>query len=236
MYISRTRSILDALDNLGANIFFRLPLYLGHRKTTYVIDDVGIWLLCKPIGLVDRFIRSTTRRLRRRKKVSVKNVKRLEAESGASREDGLHTGDRGNVDKDKYPSSTPPGSSTLEDDKIALRSLSLADRREEDCDEDVETRTYSSNSWSKWSESVIDTTTWLTSISSAFGYGKTTTSRRRRKRKSSRSRGRGRAEDSRGWKRYVFVLRAVVACDLEDDTDMCRRLYTLWERLDAYYD
>ena len=40
---------LARLDDLGALLFFRLPLYLGRRKTIYILDDVGIWGLCRPL-------------------------------------------------------------------------------------------------------------------------------------------------------------------------------------------
>lgn len=48
---------LASLDDIGATLFFRLPIYLGTRKTAYVLDDVGIWLLCKPFGYVDSLMK-----------------------------------------------------------------------------------------------------------------------------------------------------------------------------------
>lgn len=45
----RVARTLATLDDLGALLFFRLPLYLGHRKTVYVLDDLGIWAVCRPL-------------------------------------------------------------------------------------------------------------------------------------------------------------------------------------------
>lgn len=45
----RAARTLATLDDLGALLFFRLPLYLGGRKTVYVLDDLGIWGFLRPV-------------------------------------------------------------------------------------------------------------------------------------------------------------------------------------------
>lgn len=118
--------------------------------------------------------------------------------------------------EDDYAGTTSYTPNTISElrgggDEVALRSLVLADRDEkkigtagmEEGGWDFDTRTYSSNSWSKWSESVTNGSTWLTSLSSIWSYasGHGVIGRRRKRRKS-RSRSRGRVRRGRwGWKR-----------------------------------
>ena len=46
--------VINRLDDLGILLFFRLPLYLGRQKTLYVIDDMGIFFVCRPLGYIRR--------------------------------------------------------------------------------------------------------------------------------------------------------------------------------------
>ena len=240
MFYSKTQSILATLDDIGANIFFRLPLYLSRRKTAYVVDDIGIWLFCKPIGYVESFVRSGTKRFRRkrrgRNKISRKNVEQLRSVSWLGR--GNCVGDR--QDSHTYGSelsSVVTHGLVEEQDQVGLRSLVLSEhdgrRMKEDIEQDADTRTVSSNSWSKWSESVTNGSTWLTSVSSVWGYalGSGTGGQRRRRRKRSVC-SRKTRRVKWGWKRWVWILQSSDRCaDI-----MYSRLASIWAKLDAYYD
>lgn len=50
----RVARTLATLDDLGALLFFRLPLYLGGRKTMYVLDDLGVWGFLRPVRYVQK--------------------------------------------------------------------------------------------------------------------------------------------------------------------------------------
>lgn len=262
-YSARTSPLLASLDNLGARLFFELPLYLGHRKTTYILDDIGIWLLCKPLGFVDKFIRNATssirtrvsrararrtRRKRSRKSYSDSSTysRSIYNERGRSKErekssfitssGGYETCSTGSYNSSSIPSSTSLASEkkllpSVQDTIIAHHDnhqpkhdddldLALAYDNNDNNNDDI--KTVSSNSWSKWSESVTDGSTWLKSMTSTIweygsviapssGYGSKRTQRKRGgrsvvtvKRGGGRLIGRRRAGGA-GWRRYVTL-------------------------------